>query len=49
MSLMHEGENVECINENLKMKKNEKLKKLIQYNTNKNAKISFSHKRKSKP
>lgn len=46
MSRMHEGENVECIKENLKMKKNEKLKKLIQYNTNKNAKnIIFPQKK----
>ena len=45
MSLMYEGENVECINENLKIKKNEKLKKLIQYNMNKNANIIFLQKK----
>lgn len=45
MSLMHEGENVECINENLKIKKNEKLNKLIQYNMNQNANIIFSQKK----
>ena len=45
MSLMHEGENVECINENLKIKKNEKLNKLIQYNMKKNANIIFLQKK----
>ena len=42
---MHEGENVECINENLKIKKNEKLNKLIQYNMNQNANIIFPQKK----
>ena len=42
---MYEGENVECINENLKIKKNEKLKKLIQYNINKNENIIFPQKK----